>query len=97
MKMKGYNYRPYKFVTNLVKTQPRSQSSSAISNLTSHVKLFGRSRVIALVSKPPLLTQIARTVIGTRLVKTASSFLPLFSAVAQRGMGRVRVGAKIAW
>ena len=48
------------------KTQPRSQSSSAISDVTSPVKL----RAIALGSKPPLVTRIARTGLGTRLKKT---------------------------
>ena len=38
--------------------QPRSQSSSAISDVTSPVKLVG---------KPPLVTRIARTGLGTRL------------------------------
>ena len=52
--------------------QPRSQSSSAISDVTSPVKLvgkirLGRYRAIALGSKPPLVTRIARTGLGTRL------------------------------
>ena len=47
--------------------QPCSQSSSAISNVTSPVKLIGRIRVIALGSKPPLLSRIVRTGPGERL------------------------------
>ena len=52
--------------------QPRSQSSSAISDVTSLVKLVGkirrgRPRAIGLGSKPPLVTRIARTGLGTRL------------------------------
>ena len=41
-------------------SQPRSQSSSAISDVTSSAKL-------ALGSKPPLVTRIAQTGLGTRL------------------------------
>ena len=48
--------------------QPRSQSSSAISDRTSPVKLVGKIRSIALGSKPPLVTRTARTGLGTRLV-----------------------------
>ena len=44
--------------------QPRSQSSSVISDVTSPVKLVGK---IALGSKLPLVTRIARTGLGTRL------------------------------
>ena len=49
--------------------QPRSQSSSAISDVKSPVKLVGKIRLspIALGSKPPLVTRIARTGLGTRL------------------------------
>ena len=52
--------------------QPRSQSSSAISDVTSPVKLVGkirpgRPRAIALGSKPPVVTRIARTGLGTSL------------------------------
>ena len=36
-------------------SQPRSQSSSAISDVTSPVKLVGKARAIALGSKPPLI------------------------------------------
>ena len=50
--------------------QPRSQSSSAISDVTSPVKLIGKIRAIALGFKPPLLTRIARTGLGTRLGTT---------------------------
>ena len=61
------------FVLNVLLTQPRSQSSSAISDLTSSVKLVQkvrreRLRAIALGSKPPLVTRIARTSLGTRLL-----------------------------
>ena len=45
--------------------QPRSQSSSAISDVTSPVKLVGKIR---LNSKPPLVTRIVRTGLGTRLM-----------------------------
>ena len=51
-------------------TQPRSQSSSAISDVTSPVKLVGKIRAIALGSKPPLVTRIARIGMGTRLGTT---------------------------
>ena len=51
-------------------TQPRSQSSSAISDVTSPVKLVGKVRAVALGSKPPLVTRIARTGLGTRLNQT---------------------------
>ena len=44
-----------------------SQSSSAISDVTSPVKLVGKICAIALASKPPLVTWIARTDLGTRL------------------------------
>ena len=51
--------------------QPRSQSSSAISDMTSPVKFVGKNgkirRAIALGSKPLLVTRIARTALGTRL------------------------------
>ena len=47
--------------------QPCSQSSLGISDVTSPVKLFGKICTIALTSKPPLVTRIARTGLGTRL------------------------------
>ena len=48
--------------------QPRSQSSSVISDVTSPVKFVGKiRRAIALGSKPLLVTRIARTALGTRL------------------------------
>ena len=47
--------------------QPRSQSSSGISDMTSPVKLVGKVCAITLASKPPLVTRIARTGLGTRL------------------------------
>ena len=47
--------------------QPRSQSSPAISDVTSPVKLVGKIRAIPLGFKPPLVTRIARTDLGTRL------------------------------
>ena len=47
--------------------QPRSQSSSAISDVTSPVKLVGKICAIALGSKPPLVTRIARTGLGARM------------------------------
>ena len=53
--------------------QPRSQSSSAISDRTSPVKLVGKIRTIALGSKSPLVTRIARTGLGTRLVEESIS------------------------
>ena len=59
-------------------TQPRSQSSSAIFDVTSPVKLvgkFGKVRAIALGSKPPLITRRARTGLGTRLRITDSHAL----------------------
>ena len=51
-------------------TQPRSQSSLAISDVTSPVNFVGKIRAIALGSKPPLVTRIARTGMGTRLGTT---------------------------
>ena len=57
--------------------QPRSQSSSAISDVTSTVKFVGKiRRAIALGSKPPLVTQIARIALGTRL--------PIFHLIGSR-------------
>ena len=54
--------------------QPRSRSSSAISDVTSPVQLVGKIRrglshygSIALGSKPPQVTRMARTGLGTRL------------------------------
>ena len=47
--------------------QSRSQSSSAISDMMSPVKLVGKIRAIALGSKPPLVTLISRPGLGTRL------------------------------
>ena len=44
--------------------EPRSQSSSAILDVTSPVKLVGK---IPLGSKPPLVTRTARTGLSTRL------------------------------
>ena len=58
-----------------MKPQPRCQSSLAISDLTSPVKLvrkmrWGHPRAIVLGSKPPpLVTQIGWTGLGTRLMK----------------------------
>ena len=50
------------------RVQPRSQSSSAISDVTSPVKLVGKvRRAIALGSKLPPVTWIARSGQGTRL------------------------------
>ena len=51
-------------------TQPRSQLSQVISDVRSPVKLVGKIRAIALVSKPPQVTRIARTGLGTRLGTT---------------------------
>ena len=48
-------------------SQPCSQSSLAISDMTSPVKLVGKICTIALASKPPLVTRIVRTGLGTRL------------------------------
>ena len=48
-------------------SQPRFQSSSVISDVTSPIQLVGKIRAIALCSKPPLVTRIARTGLGTRL------------------------------
>ena len=55
-------------------TQPRSQSSSAISDVTSPVKLVGKIR---LGSKPPLVTRIARTGLGMRLQATIYKETPV--------------------
>ena len=53
-------------------SQPRSQSSWAISNVTSSVKLFRRISLFQVSSKPPPLTRIARTGLGTRLFTSLS-------------------------
>ena len=53
-----------------VRFQPCSQSSSAISEVTSPVKLVGKICEDAIGSKTPLVTQIARTGLGTRLVRS---------------------------
>ena len=62
--------------TYVLFTQPRSQSSSAISDVTSSVKFVGKNRrgrdAIALGSMPHLVTRIARTGLGTRLLFTNS-------------------------
>ena len=57
-----------------MKPQPCVQSSLAISEVTSPVKLVGKIRQrypspIMLGSKPPLVTQIVQTGLGTRLMK----------------------------
>ena len=57
-----------------MKPQPRCQWSSAISDVTSLVKLVkkicqGYRPTIVLGSKPPLVTRIAWTGLGTRLMK----------------------------
>ena len=54
--------------------QPRPQSSLAISDMTSTVKLVGKIRRGRLplsrsVTEPPLVTRIARTGLGKRLVR----------------------------
>ena len=54
-------------------SQPRSQSSLAISDVTSPVKLVEKICAIALGSKPPLVTRITRTDLGTRLRKSVFS------------------------
>ena len=60
-------------------TDSRSQSSSVISDVTSPVKLVGKIRrghlALALGSKPPLVTRIARTGLGMRLGYTLSIML----------------------
>ena len=56
--------------------QPRSQSSSGISDMTSPVKLVGKVCAITLASKPPLVTRIARTGLGTRLHFTYETLKP---------------------
>ena len=54
-----------------MKPRPRCQSSSAISDVTSLVKKISRGYPPAIVlgSKPPLVTRIAQTGLGTRLMK----------------------------
>ena len=57
-----------------MKPQPCVQSSLAISEVTSPVKLVGKicqgyPSPIMLGFKPPLVTQIAQTGLGTRLMK----------------------------
>ena len=60
--------------------QPRSPSSSVISDVTSPVKFVGKiRRAIALGSKPLQVTRIARTALSTRL--------PVFHLI--RGRSRV--------
>ena len=51
----------------MTETQPRSRSSSVISDVTSLSSLSGK---FALGSKPSLVTRIARTGLGTRLIET---------------------------
>ena len=43
-----------------------------ISDLTSPVKLVGKSRPIVLGSKPPVVIRVAQTGLGTRLDKSFS-------------------------
>ena len=73
-------------------SQPRSQSSSAISDVTSPVKLVGKIRAIALGFKPPLATRIARTGLGTRLRQSV-----FFSSMnkTKRGSARRVKDAKV--
>ena len=58
----------------IIAEQPRSQSSSAISDVTSPVKLV-TCQAITLGSKPPLVTRIARKGLGTRLIAELYSLL----------------------
>ena len=69
-------------------SQPRSQSSLAISDVTSPVKLVGNIRAIALGSKPPLVTRIARTGLGTRLRQ--SVFFPSMNKTKGGSARRVK-------
>ena len=60
--------------TQSMKPQPRSQSSLVILDVTSPVMLVkkihrGYRPAIVLGSKPPLVTRIVRTGLGTRLMK----------------------------
>ena len=67
------NYRDSKLISavnGVQNTQPCSQSSSVIFDVTSPVKLVGKIRAIGLGSKPPLVTRIAPTGLGTRLQNT---------------------------
>ena len=66
-------------------SQPRSQSTSAILDVTSPVKLVGKICAVALGSKPPLVTRIARTDLGTRLRQSV-----LFSSVNKTKGGSAR-------
>ena len=61
------DFSPRRVAATCHLVQPCSQSSLAISNVTSPVKLVGRIRVIALGSKPPSLSRIMRTGPGERL------------------------------
>ena len=65
----------------LTKSQPRSQSSSAISDVTSPVKLVGKVRAIAFGSKPPPVTLIARTGLGTKLTKSLTNHFNIWLGV----------------
>ena len=62
-------------VSKVANDQPRSQSSSAISDVTSPVKLVGKIRQgkFALGSKSPLVTRVAQTGLSTRLVNDNKS------------------------
>ena len=62
---RGAELRDYREQVHLA--QPRSQSSSVISDVTSPVKLVENIRAIALGSKPPLVARIARKGLGTWL------------------------------
>ena len=66
-------------------SQPRSQSTSAILDVTSPVKPVGKICAVALGSKPPLVSRIARTDLGMRLRQSV-----LFSSVNKTKGGSAR-------
>lgn len=94
--LKGYNYQPYEFVKTLVKTQPRSQSSSTISDVTSPVKLLsslsGNSRHCRSFQASSADSESA----NWRGDEAGQDRLSP-SAEAQMGTARVSVDAKIGW
>ena len=85
--LKGYNYQPYGYVKTLVKTQPSSQSSSTISDVTSPVK-----RHCARFQASSADSDSANWSGDEAGQDRLSS-----SAEAQIGMARVSAGAKIGW
>ena len=90
--LKGYNYQPYEYAKTLVKTQPRCQSSSTISDVTSPVKLDGEPRHCARFQASYADSDSA----NWRGDEAGQDRLSP-SAEAQMGTARVSADAKIGW